>query len=174
MRSQAFSSMVALLAIAAMASSAHAARTFSLNMTGAQEVLPVVGDPDGSATGFITFNEATDALPLLVSWNFSYLNLALPLSAMHIHTGAAGVAGAVHIGLGVGTSGGAGTLISSLTTDEAKRDAVLANPSGFYVNIHTPGFAQGAVRGQLIAVSEPGALALLGLAALICFRMRRV
>lgn len=148
---------------------------FSVAMTGPQEV-PGPGDADGIASGTITLNDVTGA----VSWNFTYANIATPLSAMHIHTGAAGASGGVLISLGVATSGGAGTLISSTVHGNlAQVTSVLNNPSGFYVNIHNAPFANGAIRGQLEgpvpAVSDWGlvVLSLLTLSAATVIIMRR-
>jgi hypothetical protein len=33
--------------------------------------------------------------------------------------------------------------------------AVIANPGGFYVNLHNEGFRSGAIRGQITLVPEP-------------------
>jgi hypothetical protein len=73
------------------------------------------------------------------------------------------------VGVGVATSGGPGTLISSVTTRVANALAINAIPTNFYVNIHNGPFPGGAVRGQLGVVPEPGTLALLavGLAGLV-------
>ena len=145
-----------LLALAALP--AHAASvTYLMNMTGDQEV-PGPGDPDGIATGSITLDDVTGE----ISWSFTYANIAAP-TAMHIHTGGAGASGGVFIGLGVSTSGGAGTLIDSLITSTTNIDTLLANPTGFYVNVHNGDFGAGAVRGQLGTIPEPASAALLGL-----------
>ncbi|MFO0875014.1 MAG: CHRD domain-containing protein [Phycisphaerales bacterium] len=118
-------------------------------MTGAQEV-PGPGDPDGTATGTLSIDPSTNK----VSWNFTYANIAAP-TLMHIHTGAAGVAGPVLVNLGVATTGGPGTLINMTTTTAANVNMILANPTGFYVNIHNAPFPAGAVRGQLMPVPDP-------------------
>lgn len=134
--------------------------TYSLDMTGAQEV-PGPGDPDGLGTGTITLNDATGQ----ISWDIVYSNIDAP-TGMHIHgpNGSAGQAAGVFVGLGVATSGGAGTLISSATTTTANVAAILANPTDFYVNIHNASFTGGAIRGQLgSVVPEPGTAVLLGL-----------
>ena len=145
-----------------LAAPAHAIEiTYSLSMTGAQEV-PGPGDADGTATGTITLDNGTGA----ISWDFTYANIVAP-TAMHIHGpgGSAGSGAGVFVSLGVATSGGAGTLISSTTTSVANVNAIFADPTDFYVNIHNASFPNGAVRGQLgTVVPEPGTASLLGLA----------
>ncbi len=161
---------LALLAIGIAAAPAAATTvTFSVSMTGAQEV-PGPGDPDGTAVGTITIDDATGS----ISWSFTYANIAAP-SAMHIHGPSApvGVSAGVFVGLGVATSGGAGTLISSVATSTANAAAILANPSNVYVNIHNSAFTGGAVRGQLGTVLPEPALGLLLLGGAAAALMRR-
>ncbi len=117
--------------------------TFQLSISGDQEV-PGPGDEDGQASGTLSIDDATN----LISWSFTYSNIANP-AAMHIHTGAAGVGGGVFVPLNVDTSGEAGTLIGSTTGDAANVMAILASPSDYYVNIHNADFRPGAIRGQL-------------------------
>ncbi len=134
----------AFISIAAV-STAHG-EVFNLSMSGAQEV-PGPGDPDGIGTGTLTIDKTTNK----ISWSIAYQNITTP-TQMHIHTGAAGVSGGVLINLGVATTGGPGTLVSSVTATAANIATILANPPGFYVNIHNTGFPSGAIRGQLIPV----------------------
>jgi len=143
-----------------------AEQTFNLSLSGDQEV-GSAGDPDGSATGTLTVNDTTGE----ISWNFTYTDITAP-TAMHIHGpgGVPGVNAGVFVGLGVDTSGGAGTLIDSTTTSTANASAILADPGGFYVNIHNSDFQPGALRGQ---VPEPGSLALLALGGAALLRRRR-
>jgi hypothetical protein len=134
-------------------------------MTGEQEV-PGPGDADGVATGTLTIDDASGD----ISWSFSFANLLAP-TAMHIHGpgGSAGSFADVFVNLGVASTSGLGTLISSTTTSATNAQAITADPTDFYVNIHNEGFPNGAVRGQLgTVVPEPGAalLVLAGLAAL--------
>ena len=117
--------------------------TFQLTMGGDQSV-PGPGDEDGQASGTLTIDDATG----LISWDFTYSNIADP-AAMHIHSGAAGGRGGGAVPLNVDTSGGTGTLIGSTTADATNVAAILASPSDYYVNIHNADFRPGAVRGQL-------------------------
>lgn len=139
-------------------------------MTGTQENPDA--DLDGTAIGQLTINEAGDANPTRISWNFTYSNIAAPTD-MHIHVGGPEVNGGVLVGLGVATTGGSGTLINFTDTSAANRDAILANPFGHYVNIHNADFPGGAVRGQLVAVPEPSVLALLGIFGIASLNWRR-
>ena len=145
--------------------------TYSVVMTGALEALPNVGDPDGLATGTITLDNTTGA----ISWNISYSNLD-PLTGFHIHGpgGSPGNNAAVLVSLGTATTGGAGTLINSTATTTANVNSIFANPTDFYVNIHTTAFLNGAVRGQLgVVVPEPDAAQLIGLGAVALGMIRR-
>ena len=142
-----------------------ASATYLVTLNGANEVAPTVGDPDGSATGTISLDDVTGN----ISFAITYLNLET-LSDFHIHgpTGPAGVNQPVWIGFGTTTTV-PGTLTRTLTLpaiDLPKITQVLANPSNFYLNIHTtPTHAGGAVRGQLgVLVPEPSTIALAGVA----------
>ena len=117
--------------------------TFQLGMSGDQAV-PGPGDEDGQASGTLSIDDVTG----VISWNFTYSNIAEP-AAMHIHSGAAGDGGGVVVPLNVETSGGEGTLVGSTTADADSIVAILASPSDYYVNIHNADFRPGALRGQL-------------------------
>ncbi len=132
--------------------------TYQMNLDGAQEA--PVGDPDGTAAGTISFDDVTG----LVSWDLTYANILLPV-AMHVHgpLGFAGINAGVFFSMGVATSGGANTLIDSTNISLANISVITAAPTGFYINIHTPDFPPGAVRGQLgniVNVPEPSTIAI--------------
>jgi hypothetical protein len=120
---------------------------FVVPLSGANEVAPVVGDPDGSGTA----NLSIDDVALTIDWNIVVANLD-PVIADHIHSGAAGVNGPVVVDFG-GALVGAGLFDPDLA-------AVLGNPTAFYVNVHTTTHTGGAIRGQ---IPEPATALLLGL-----------
>lgn len=76
-------------------------------------------------------------------------------SAAHIHRGAAGVAGPVVANLGAPADGNAADCLTEGETGKFPGDPpgivaeILANPAGFYVNVHNAEYPGGAVRGQL-------------------------
>jgi hypothetical protein len=123
-------------------------------LDGRQEVpvpgKPPVGDPDGSATGIVRVQGNR------VTFAFSWKGISAPTLG-HIHQGVAGVNGDVKVPL-FGTAmpdtvtAAAGVLTVS---DPAIADALRANPSGFYLNLHTKEFPGGAVRGQLTRLNHP-------------------
>jgi hypothetical protein len=68
------------------------------------------------------------------------------ITAAHIHTGGPGETGGPVVPLEApegGTSGGCAQISAELAA------ALLANPGGYYVNVHTRALPQGAIRGQL-------------------------
>ena len=68
------------------------------------------------------------------------------VTAAHIHTGGPGETGAPVVTLEAPQSGSSGGCAQ--VTPEVSA-ALLANPGGYYVNVHTRTFPGGAIRGQL-------------------------
>jgi aldose sugar dehydrogenase len=114
---------------------------FTATLTGAAEV-PVPGDPDGTGRAMVWINEDENR----VCFTLNVANIALPATLAHIHRGAAGVPGPVVVTL-IAPTGGASS--GCVDATDAIIDEILANPSGFYVNVHNAPFPGGAVRGQL-------------------------
>lgn len=139
------------------------------------------GNPDGSGTASITLDPETGE----VCWDLMAEDIGA-VTQSHIHTGAAGVSGGVLIPLD--TDGFDGSSEGCIEDQEAAAiESVIANPAGFYVNLHTSDFPAGAIRGQLAgstqpntAVSVPGTspllllgVVLLALSATVSFRTWR-
>ena len=68
------------------------------------------------------------------------------VTAAHIHKGGPGETGAPVVPLEAPTDGSSG---GCATITAAVAEALLANPGGYYVNVHTRAFPNGAIRGQL-------------------------
>jgi hypothetical protein len=101
------------------------------------------GDPDGrgSFTAIVDDGELCYAITVK--------NIAAPAAA-HIHRGGPNVAGDVVLPLEPPASGDPGVVgaCTAIAADLAAR--IMKNPHRFYVNVHTPDFGGGAVRGQLL------------------------
>jgi CHRD domain len=117
-------------------------RPLTASLTGAAEV-PGPGDSDGSGTATLRLNPGQGK----VCFVLTAAKITLPAAAAHIHTGTAGVAGDVLVGLAppdaTGVSGGC------VSAPRATIKAILNAPAGYYVNVHTSDFGAGAIRGQL-------------------------
>jgi CHRD domain. len=117
--------------------------TYTAFLTGANET-PIPADPDGVGFAVITFDSAAGT----ITFTAYAQNIALPVAASHIHRGAAGVTGPVIIPFnkpfvdGVST----GTLTGIAPSFFAE---ILANPPGYYFNIHNADFPNGVIRGQM-------------------------
>lgn len=145
--------ILALLAGLALVGVATAKEvTLSTTLSGGATETPT-GDPDGSGTASVTIDPDSGK----VCWDISVSNIAAATQS-HIHVGAAGVSGDVVVPLDVdGFSGSTKACVEG--QDKATLAAIIANPAGYYVNVHTADFKAGAVRGQLAAAAPNTAMA---------------
>jgi hypothetical protein len=131
----------ALVAPGAAASGGRAT-VLAASLTGAQEV-PGPGDPDGSGRALVRLSG--DQACFLLKWS----RITAPVAA-HIHVGRSGVAGGIVVGFFMGQLPDTLNAVAGCAAaDPAVVDAIVANPRGYYVNIHTADFPGGAIRGQL-------------------------
>ena len=132
--------LVFFLVACLLTAAASVQTTFTTTLRGSEEV-PGPGDPNGSGFAVITISGTTIDYSLLVN------GLTTPTAA-HIHSGVFGVAGPIVVPLnptfGAGCATGSVAGVSSTLIDQ-----ILANPSAFYVNVHSTEFPNGAIRGQL-------------------------
>ena len=144
--------ILALLAALALAGVAMAKEvTLSTTLSGGATETPP-GDPDGSGTASLTIDPDSGK----VCWNISVSNIA-DATQSHIHLGAAGVSGDVVVPLDVdGFSGSTQGCVEG--QDKALLAKIIANPAGYYVNVHTADYKPGAVRGQLAAAAPNTAM----------------
>jgi hypothetical protein len=134
---------LAFLALVFVAATATAqVASFRAVLTGANET-PAAADPDGLGNGFFTRDGAAGT----VTFNLCFFNINAPTAA-HIHRGGSNFTGGIIIpfnapfvnGCSTGTVTGVATSLIS---------EIIANPAGFYANIHNADFPGGAIRGQL-------------------------
>lgn len=124
--------------------SASGGRAFTVALTGEAE--SPAGDPVSTGTSTIRLRAGQGQLCYAIAAENSE-----PAVASHIHRGAAGTAGPVVVPLG--TPNAAGKSAGCAATPRALVAAILANPAGYYVNVHTAAFPNGAIRGQLTGTS---------------------
>ena len=128
----------------------HKAAIGIVRLDGQQEV-PGPGDADGR--GVFAYAAFGDHLCyVLTARNIE------PAALAHIHAGARGVAGGIVIMLTAPTDGLSADCITAVdnstpnTMDvllQSELDAIIADPSAFYANVHNAPFPAGAIRGQL-------------------------
>jgi hypothetical protein len=108
---------------------------------------PGANNPAGpaGATGDATIE--IDAGAGQVCQTISYAGTGGPLTLAHIHVGDAGVNGPVVVDLQVVPSGQEVCVAANPTV----LGEIVANPAGYYVNLHTDDFPNGVLRGQLSA-----------------------
>ena len=139
--------------------SLSATPVFKLNLKGSQEV-PPNKDQKGSARGSVTFDLTRNAAgtitsgDVIFSFNYSFAN-PTTVTGLHIHPGAKGTTGGVAIGAVLSANDaadadGVGNITSVVTgTSPTTLQAILDNPKGYYVNLHTPAKPGGALREQM-------------------------
>jgi len=139
--------------------------TFTAQLSPANEVpTPVVGaEVNGSGSVTVVMFIAKDANGNSTSASidfdatFSGFPPGTALTAAHIHPGAAGQSGNPLVSTTIASGevtmpNGSGTLSKkALNVSVDNANAIVANPSGFYFNIHTATNPGGAARGQLKA-----------------------
>ena len=114
----------------------------STRLTGAAE-RPGPGDPDGHGRATIRLNPTQQK----VCFYLTVSNIMLPATAAHIHVGASTTFGNAVVTLSAPTA--SGISFGCVSASAGVISGILANPSNYYVNVHTTDFPDGAIRGQL-------------------------
>jgi len=117
--------------------------SFTVGLSGAQEVPPA--DPDGSGTAQVRL----EVLNNRVCYALRVANIA-PSTVAHIHNAPAGVNGPIVVDFVAPTlraSGGCTSPRASAPSDTVQN--IINHPEQYYVNVHNSPFPGGAVRGQL-------------------------
>jgi hypothetical protein len=105
------------------------------------------GDPVGTGTATFRLRSGQGQ----VCYQLAVKNLPKAVAA-HIHKGAPGVAGPVVVPLATPNEAGASS--GCVAVARTLVAAILADPAGYYANVHTAEFPAGAVRGQLAGTSQ--------------------
>ena len=114
---------------------------FHANLTGANEVPPA--DPDGTGVAHLAVASALNTLCA----DLKVQDIG-SVTAAHIHRGAAGVNGPPVVTLSAPDDDNDSDDCD--VVNDAVLDEIVANPAGFYVNVHTADHPNGAIRGQLM------------------------
>ena len=110
-------------------------------LTGAKEV-PEEGDANGRGS----FSAVFDGNRLC--YGLTNKNIEDPAAA-HIHRGSKREAGPVVIELQPPAAGDPGASSECVRVARSLARGIAQNPGSYYVNVHTAGFPDGAIRGQL-------------------------
>lgn len=128
-------------ALAADAPAAAGGPMLMATLAGANEK-PTAGDPKASGMAHVTVDPGQSQ----VCYELTVKDLAQPTMA-HIHKGGANEAGPPAVALtppdANGQSKGCTNVEAALAKD------LVANPGGYYVNVHSATYKAGAIRGQL-------------------------
>jgi len=121
-------------------STALSDRALFASLTGAAERPAADRDGKGAASILVTGSR--------VCFGIQVNGIDRPTAA-HIHRGGSRVNGPIVVGLRTPSAGNNGTSVGCVTTTSANLTAIKRGPTGFYINVHTRAFPNGAVRGQL-------------------------
>ena len=143
------------------AQAGHANTLLEAELKGGNEVSAtgskrMAGDPNGRGEAYVfgIDGDPTTLCYILEVDNIAELDQAPGGPRMaHIHQGVAGTNGPVEVNLAFPQDGQAADCLTEGETgkglDPGEVQEILANPTGFYVNVHNSEYPSGAVRGQL-------------------------
>jgi hypothetical protein len=115
-------------------------------LNGNREVSESGETGQGDKNGHGSFSATLDGGKLC--FGLTVGNIDKPVAA-HIHKAAAGKNGDVVHSLKAPGKGDPGATSACTNIESALASQIRSNPKGFYVNVHTGSFPNGAIRGQL-------------------------
>lgn len=142
-----FRTLAVLAAATALAAANAGGAAAAPSGPGAAIPLNVGQETTGSNTGahgFFSYTVAGSRLCYILDVQ----NLSAQSIGAHIHLAPRKADGGIVIPLSFGT-GTDWTVTECITPDSTVLAAVAANPRSYYVNVHTPTFRGGEIRGQL-------------------------
>jgi CHRD domain len=131
------------LVVGAVGGALAANSTVSAKLSGNAEV-PGPGDDDGSGEADLTLKPKKKK----ISFNISFEGIENPVAG-HIHKGTKKVAGAIKVPLFEDQAGVTSPVSGTVKAKKKLIKKIQNDPNGWYVNLHTPDFEAGAIRGQL-------------------------
>ncbi len=139
--------LVFLLALVATVAQAQSDATLLFaELRGTNEVPPTTSTVVGAALITIDSNN-------LMTVEINAPGIQNP-TASHIHNNVAGQNAGVFVGFTPTLTFSNGRLKGTFQLDASKTGPILANPAGFYVNVHTSANGGGEIRGQLAPATE--------------------
>jgi hypothetical protein len=147
------STVVAALALAGSAWADGGGRPLSTTLSGAEECNNLgvcgVGDADGTGTAKLRINLGQEEVCFTIA--VQNIGAAGTNVRAHIHAAPAGSNGGIVVPLvePAGPLPASGVLEGCQAADRELLLDIFLNPEQYYVNVHTPVFPAGAIRGQL-------------------------
>ena len=129
--------VAALIVAGLSAAPAFANETLTAHLGGA-------GSPDTDGSGHASFKIDTTKNEVCYEVAVEKIGAA---TAAHVHKGAAGASGPPVVPLKAPDAAGKSAGCATVGAEVVKE--ILANPAGYYVNVHNAEFPGGAIRGQL-------------------------
>lgn len=134
------------LMLVSVVSTASAATTTGLTASGSGSSESPAANASDTVAATVDIDPQAGTVTYTVSFQGSE-----PVVAGHIHKGAVGVNGPVVVMFDAAVINAHGT--ATVKVDKALAAAIVADPAGYYVNVHTKSHLSGAARGQLTAGS---------------------
>ena len=130
---------------------------FVIKLSPRQEVPPISG-LRARGRGLVSFDLTRDASGVITAGEaIFYVNYDFPgpvtITGLHVHSGARGANGLIVIDSGIASTvdadGNGNVTAVVANVAPATLQAILDNPRGYYVNLHTSDHPDGAMRDQL-------------------------
>lgn len=119
-------------------------RPFSVQLTGPESVTP--GDADGQGSARLDLDPQKETACYEITWT----KLDGKVTAFHLHTGRRGSDGPHWIDFFNNMNfAGEQTVRDCVRSTRDRIDAVIKDPSAYYLQVHSTAFEKGAIRGQL-------------------------
>jgi hypothetical protein len=119
-----------------------APKTFTVTLTGAQQVPPVASPGSGTA------NLAWDPATRTVTWSIAFAGLSSPATMSHFHNAGPGKNGSVAVWLSTKGSPPTSPFSGSATLTPAQAAQFAAGE--WYINLHSKDHPAGELRGQVV------------------------